>query len=170
MKNTGSNTHDTIRRWEDFADGHVADARLTAYRSIAGLPHWALERPVGSIATAPQAAVRKPVGRSLAGLKHHLGEALRRIPGLNGRTRARRQAIRSLARMDDHLLRDIGLEARDIHELVTGTISLGELDARRFRHHGAGSGHPVEATTTAEVIVIRHQNDTAEGDSVRKAA
>lgn len=37
------------------------------------------------------------------------------------RRSAKRRAYDSLMQLDDHLLRDIGLERSDIHQMMTGT-------------------------------------------------
>ena len=158
MKRSANPHSEPLLRWEDYANQPATDARLRMARSVIGQPHWGPaqrdDRPVFSARESAPAAVTRRVVAWLA-------NTIQRIS-------ARRSAVERLVRMDPRLLRDIGLEAVDIDNLVMGHVSLQGLNARRRLPE---VGQRVATNKAAEVVELgQGVNDPVHTSPLRQAA
>ena len=108
---------------------------------------------------------RKIRSKSVVGLFSKLSSAVSRFIE-NSKAKAEKQrAVAQLSRMNEHLLRDIGLISNDVENLSSGLISLDDLSARRVANRT-----PVKAlsragktTVDASIRKIESANEDAFG-------
>lgn len=107
----------------------------------------------GAIARSPVADVWQHRGE---GLGKAFGEFFRRL----GRARARRAARRDLHRLDDRLLKDIGLRRDQVDEFVDTMFRRGD---------NVAATRPTD-TAIAEAIEDMAEVNAGDDDSLRSAA
>ena len=70
----------------------------------------------------------------------------------------RRQAIKDLSQMKDHLLKDIGLSRDDLYDIAHGSTSLEALNARRNRNADTHRLNPASGKVSSSVRGIESAN------------
>jgi len=70
----------------------------------------------------------------------------------------RRQAIKDLSQMNDHLLKDIGLSREDLYDIDQGSTNLEALDARRNRSGNKHGQKQVSGRVSTSVRKIKSAN------------
>jgi uncharacterized protein YjiS (DUF1127 family) len=150
-------------RWEDHVHSDSLDSRLRFATSMIGMAHWQLD---GSPSHAGMEPVHSHWGVGFGEKLRQVFVALRKRIRLAVATRA---DIQTLSRLNEHLLRDIGLHHGHIVQLQTGMMSLTEIDDERRRQGRNGKS---EETRVSPVAVIGHAGswDCANDNTIRQAA
>ena len=114
-------------RWEDRDSQGPLASRLRFASGVIGMPNW---RSEDATSHAPGPSVNRY--RESA-----IGAALRAVfSALRSRIRSAaetRRGIQAMSRLDDHLLRDMGLHRGHIDQLRSGMVSLAEIGVGRHR-------------------------------------
>lgn len=65
-----------------------------------------------------------------------VGDSFARIRDAVRTQRLKRQGVRDLLALDDHMLKDIGLERGEIHAVVAGMLSVEEMEVNKVKANG----------------------------------
>ena len=162
MRSDTEGYDDSPRRWEDHVDSDPLEHRLRITSSIVGMPHWQL---------VDARSAERPIQPARSVTRHWVQLALRRFHIVWRRLEsvaAARRGARVLSRLDDHLLRDMGLTRSQMEQLQRGVLSMAEIDRGRYR--GTEESRPARAPISPLASAVNSGNRECANDGVMKEA
>ncbi len=114
-------------RWEDYQAPAALGPRLDFVRGMVGMPRWILDAPV----TPRPAANTEFEPGFVRRMLRVAGQRIRRRLQITRERFEARAEIQALSRLDDRLLRDIGLHRGQVERLRSGFATIAEIDIER---------------------------------------